>query len=74
MREQDPHCPVCGYTKEDAGFNLDHHLCSGKIPKKSEAKTIKCSACKDTGYMPISFDGLSSGKTAICTYCTYKGA
>jgi hypothetical protein len=21
------HCPACGYTKEDAQVNMDHHLC-----------------------------------------------
>jgi Protein of unknown function (DUF551) len=27
-------CPVCGYTKEDAQFNMDHYLCKndGKAP------------------------------------------
>lgn len=27
-----PHCPVCGYTKEDAAIHMDHHLCKGEIP------------------------------------------
>jgi hypothetical protein len=26
-------CPECGYTKEDAQFHMDHHLCKGKIPE-----------------------------------------
>lgn len=27
-----PHCPLCGYTKEDAAIHLDHYLCKGTIP------------------------------------------
>ena len=34
---KEPHCPVCGYTKQDVELHLDHYLCSGTIPDK-EAK------------------------------------
>ena len=26
--EKNENCPCCGYTKEDMGINMDHHLCS----------------------------------------------
>ena len=32
--EPELRCPQCGYTKEDAGMWLDHHLCKGKIPTR----------------------------------------
>jgi hypothetical protein len=30
-----PHCPKCGYTREDAMYNGDHHLCDGEIPESN---------------------------------------
>ena len=27
-----PRCPVCGYTKHDAAFHMDHGMCKGVIP------------------------------------------
>ncbi len=27
-------CPKCSYTQRDAGINMDHHLCEGKIPDR----------------------------------------
>ena len=39
-----PHCPVCGYTKEDAALWLDHNLCKGKISNQGKpAKKQKVS-------------------------------
>lgn len=33
-------CPSCGYTKEDAQFNMDHHLCknAGNAPWERKSK------------------------------------
>ena len=28
----EPRCPDCGYTVEDAKLHGDHHLCSGAVP------------------------------------------
>lgn len=33
---EEPRCPECGYTKEDSSMWLDHHLCKGKIPARSQ--------------------------------------
>jgi len=36
----EPRCPLCGYTKHDAQFLMDHNLCNGEIPeRKTAAKT-----------------------------------
>ena len=32
--DEEPQCPLCGYTKADALQHGDHKLCPGKIPKK----------------------------------------
>ena len=34
-----PRCPVCGYTKHDASFEGDHHICKGRIPDKQRPTT-----------------------------------
>jgi hypothetical protein len=28
-----PRCPECNYTKHDAQFEGDHHICPGTIPE-----------------------------------------
>lgn len=33
----EPRCPLCGYTKHDAQFLMDHSLCNGEIPERETA-------------------------------------
>ena len=38
-----PRCAACGYTKHDAAFEMDHHLCRGVIP------VVTATAARDDG-------------------------
>lgn len=47
--EDEPRCPICGYTESDAGFHLDHHLCRGKIPKAESKPIVTTEPIRDAG-------------------------
>lgn len=48
------HCPICGYTKEDAAIHGDHWRCKGTIPGLSK-RPIETLACllDEAGAVPV---------------------
>ncbi len=40
LTAEEPRCPKCGYTKEDALIHCDHHLCDGQIPEQNADKLM----------------------------------
>jgi hypothetical protein len=58
MTAEEQHCPICGYTEEDAKFHMDHSRCknAGNAPwekrRQNAAESLpaaRCAMCKGKG-------------------------
>lgn len=55
MSTRKDHCYLCGYTKDDAAFHMDHHLCKndGNAPWQNESVPPKTEAAQEKKRPPI---------------------